>query len=302
VRVLIATDGSSQAEEAVALAAAQAWPEGSELRVVVVDDGSAAAHMVVPGTPIVAGIPGPGGIEAGLGGAPEDPAALAERTAEGLDGRGWSVSSAVLRGRPGSAIVEEGERFAAGVIVVGSRGRGLLQAAALGSVSAEVVDHAGRPVLVARAGGPIRRVLLADDGSAPAGLARQAVAEWPIFANAEIDVVSVTHLTGPLRSAIAPTMYRTAVIDYERTLTEMRAIRGQALDEAVGALEAAGRRAVARPREGDPAHQIIDAAREQEADLVVVGSRGHGGLTRLLLGSVARNVLYGAPCSVLVVR
>ena len=64
--------------------------------------------------------------------------------------RGWSVSSAVLRGRSGSAIVEEGERFDAGVIVVGSRGRGRLQAAALGSVSAEVVDHAGLAKRVCR--------------------------------------------------------------------------------------------------------------------------------------------------------
>ena len=37
-------------------------------------------------------------------------------------------------------------------------------------------------------------------------------------------------------------------------------------------------------------------------DLVVVGTRGHTGLTRMILGSVARNVLIHAPCSVLVVH
>jgi nucleotide-binding universal stress UspA family protein len=46
----------------------------------------------------------------------------------------------------------------------------------------------------------------------------------------------------------------------------------------------------------------VHAARERQADLVVVGSRGLTGLPRLVLGSVARNVLYHAPCSVLIVH
>jgi nucleotide-binding universal stress UspA family protein len=53
---------------------------------------------------------------------------------------------------------------------------------------------------------------------------------------------------------------------------------------------------------GDAAHQIISAAQRSGADLIVTGSRGLRGLDRLFLGSVARNVLLHAPCSVLVVR
>jgi hypothetical protein len=51
---------------------------------------------------------------------------------------------------------------------------------------------------------------------------------------------------------------------------------------------------------GDAAHEIIDAARRRGADLIVTGTRGLHGLERVILGSVARNVLFHAPCSVMV--
>ena len=50
-----------------------------------------------------------------------------------------------------------------------------------------------------------------------------------------------------------------------------------------------------------PAHEIADVAREAGADLIVVGSRGHGPLAGLLLGSVATRLLHIAPCAVVVV-
>ena len=55
-------------------------------------------------------------------------------------------------------------------------------------------------------------------------------------------------------------------------------------------------------REGRPAAEIIRFAAEKKADLIVIGSRGKGGIERLLLGSVADEVVRTAPCSVLVVK
>lgn len=52
--------------------------------------------------------------------------------------------------------------------------------------------------------------------------------------------------------------------------------------------------------EGHPAQQLVAAA--EGADLVVVGSRGHGGFVGMLLGSVSQYVAAHAPCPVLVVR
>jgi nucleotide-binding universal stress UspA family protein len=293
VRVLIATDGSDHADRAVTLAAAQPWPEGSVFRVVVADDGPAPAGEDGGSGPLVDD----------LYGAPiEDLDGLASRAAGAFERPGWTVTAEVLRGRAATVIVEEGARFDADLLVLGSRGRGPLGSLALGSVSAEVVDHAGRPVLIARSEGQFRRIVLGDDGSAAAVRARSVLAEWDVFAAAQISVTCVAHVTAPLHSAIAPTMVRAALADHRRSLADARQARDGVCAAALATLEAAGRRVDASPREGDPADEILAVARDAEADLIVVGSRGQTGLARLLLGSVARNVLYEARCSVLVVR
>ena len=68
--------------------------------------------------------------------------------------------------------------------------------------------------------------------------------------------------------------------------------------EMTDEIRAAGLEAVAERRNGDAATEIIDAAGEAKADVIVLGTHGRTGLARLVLGSVARNVLHHAPCSV----
>ncbi len=55
-------------------------------------------------------------------------------------------------------------------------------------------------------------------------------------------------------------------------------------------------------RGGTPADQIVRAADELEADLIVIGGRGKGAMEAIVLGSVAYRVLHHAPCPVLVTR
>jgi nucleotide-binding universal stress UspA family protein len=67
-------------------------------------------------------------------------------------------------------------------------------------------------------------------------------------------------------------------------------------------LGTAGIAATGESPEGDPATQIIAAAGSWDADLIVLGTHGRTGLRRLVLGSVARNVIHHAHASVLVAR
>jgi nucleotide-binding universal stress UspA family protein len=57
-----------------------------------------------------------------------------------------------------------------------------------------------------------------------------------------------------------------------------------------------------RVRHGKPFVEIIRAARELEADVIVIGSHGQSGLAETLFGSTAERVVKKAPCAVLVVR
>jgi hypothetical protein len=116
-------------------------------------------------------------------------------------------------------------------------------------------------------------------------------------------------VAGGLGVARHPRVHR-LVIGADGSESASRAVaqqeRGRQLatqvDEAVAALRRAGCLADRELREGDRADQLIRAATERHADLVVVGARGLHGLGRLLLGSVARNVLLHTSASVLVVR
>jgi nucleotide-binding universal stress UspA family protein len=55
-------------------------------------------------------------------------------------------------------------------------------------------------------------------------------------------------------------------------------------------------------REGTPAAEIVRLAKEQEIDLIVMGTHGHTGLAHVLLGSVTEKVVRQAPCPVLTVH
>ncbi len=74
------------------------------------------------------------------------------------------------------------------------------------------------------------------------------------------------------------------------------------LSEAVAALQQKGVTLHAVERQGDPAKLIVDEAKAERAELIVIGTRGLSPAKRLLLGSVSTKVLQHAPCNVLVVR
>lgn len=74
-----------------------------------------------------------------------------------------------------------------------------------------------------------------------------------------------------------------------------------ALQTRATAMAANGVRARVIVKSGLPWRQIVDTAREEDVDLIVIGTHGRGGLNRMLLGSVAERVVRRAPCPVMTV-
>lgn len=294
MRVLVAFDGSATATDAVALVNAIAWPTDSVLRVV-----SVIEPMLLPTS---------AAMYRGAGLAPDVDEAITSYTHETLQvaverlrSHDRAVQGEVLRGRAASAIVDDARDFRADLLVVGSRGHGTIASLLLGSVSSEVVDHAGRPVLVARTT-DLARVVFATDGSPSAEAAELMLSDWSIFAELPIRVVSVADIARPWATGIAPTMYGQALHAYDAEVRESKVEHEGIARDAAMRLRESGRMADAEARAGDAAEEIIAVVEREGADLVVLGSRGRTGLARLLLGSVARNVLSGSTASVLIVR
>ncbi|HET9457813.1 MAG TPA: universal stress protein [Candidatus Limnocylindrales bacterium] len=295
MRILVAIDGSDPASTAVELVANLALPPGSTVEVL---------EAVESGVELFGGPwPAIGLVDADR--LEDDLREQATRTvaaaAERLVRPGLTVERAVVRGRPASVIVNEALRIAADVIVVGSRGHGTIQDMLLGSVSAEVVDHATVPVLVAR-GHSIDRVILAWDGSSAASSAAALLPKWPIFGGSTIRVLSVTDVRTPWWTGFPEAGSPEMMTLYVEAADGARQQSDELVREMAARLAADGLTVERERRDGDAAAEIIAAARTWHANLVVVGTHGRTGVARLLLGSVARNVLHHVPSSVLIVH
>lgn len=298
MRIVLATDGSLSSEQAVALVAAVPWPAGSSILIVsVVTNGASLAMDWSPERAFAHDVDRYG-----------DPLvrsrAIALADAERdlrLAHPDMLVERFLLRGRAASLIVQEARDFNADLIVVGNRGHGSIESMLLGSVSAEVVSHAPCAVLVARSPelGPI---VFADDGSASARVASSVFEHLPVSRETPMTVLTVADDGFPYETAVTPALYGEAMAQYQESKHELTAQAHGIASRAAARFEELGFPASTVVRVGDPAMRIVEYAKEHQTGLLVLGTRGNTGLRRLLLGSVARNVLLHAPCSVLVVR
>ena len=89
---------------------------------------------------------------------------------------------------------------------------------------------------------------------------------------------------------------------YERQLSHGLGYARQVIAEAVEAASAAGIDSGGEIIEGHPADEIVSLADNRNADLLIVGSRGHGALAGALLGSVSREIVQHASVPVLVAK
>jgi nucleotide-binding universal stress UspA family protein len=141
------------------------------------------------------------------------------------------------------------------------------------------------------------KILLAIDGSAPSLDAIAAVAERPWPAGSALRILSVIQ---PYTPPVTEMVLASATLEdiRKRQTQEAEELMGQARERLAGS----GLSIDTAVSEGDPRTAIVDAADEWQADLIVVGSHGRTGVTRLVMGSVAQAVVAHAHCSVEVVR
>ncbi len=141
------------------------------------------------------------------------------------------------------------------------------------------------------------RILLATDGSEEAQLALRTAVELANSTDSELHVLTVGREYHP---GYDIPEYGSQLQEALRKL--VRQARGELDEQARKIEEAGGKVAEAHLRMGRPDEQIVSVADEIGAGLLVMGSRGLGGLRRALMGSVSDSVVRHAHCPVLVMR
>lgn len=281
--VVVGVDGSAESLEAAEVAAQEAHRRGLPLRVV---------HAFV--WPLL-GVPlGPspfGPPEGGLRNEAERLLAQAVDRARAA-AHDVDVDGEILPGRAARVLIDESRE--ADLVVVGDRGLGGFSGLLVGSVAVQLAAHTRCPVLVVRGRRrPSGPVVLGVDGSL-----RSAAAVLRAFEEASLhgsELVAVHAWLDPVPvqpGDVLPVVYDVAQVraEEERLLAEAVAGCGERYPDVVVREELV---------RGPTRACLIE--RSAHARLLVVGTRGRGGFTGLLLGSVSQAALHHAECPVLVV-
>ncbi|GAB3309841.1 universal stress protein [Geodermatophilus aquaeductus] len=284
-RVVAAFDGSPGGRAAVVWALAAAARAGTGLEVVVVlpvEDSWGDAELLDPGRVDL--------VRSDV--AVHVRELLDEYRGDGPDAARVRVTTTVVPGRPADELVRRSAD--AGLLVVGSRGRGTTRSVLLGSVALSCVPRAPCPVVVVHPSVPNpgrpRVVVGLDDTDEAREVLWRAAAEAHRM-EAGLDVVVAVRAPEPWSdlSTAAPTFGR-------RTIADATSRAEALVREELGA----------RPdvwvavEPGPPAEVLVRHA--QGAALLVVGSHSRGRLSGMLLGSTALHCVVAAPCPVLVLH
>lgn len=140
----------------------------------------------------------------------------------------------------------------------------------------------------------LNRVTVGFDGTEPSLKALSEVADLVADANGEVIAVFVRHLPVFADSGAAE-----AIVVVEETLDEIAESSRHDVEEILGSRGVAHQFVV---RDGDPATEILSAARELGATMVAVGATIHGQIAALLVSSVADHLLHHSELPILVLR
>ncbi len=319
MKILLATDGSANAEAALDVVLYRPWEDGTQVRVVcVVEPLNEQINKMV-------------GLFGLAKSAVEAQKRYLEQTQELLNNYvaklgakfgADKVSANIMHGRPKEMIVEEANTWGATTIVLGAHGRNATGEFLFGTVPEYVISHAKCSVEILRAASPSTMVteiernqpieedkylLALDDSECSAVTLNKVLSrKWPVKPFFKVisvveplpfqaytglgpwegagseEYVALVNKTFEAEKNVAKGVVENAVIKLQQKFDDAT-VTGEVL-------------------EGYAKDIILSTCKDWPADLVILGSHGRGGVMEFVLGSVSKASAIHAPCSVLVVR
>jgi nucleotide-binding universal stress UspA family protein len=285
--ILVPLDGSPLAERALPYAATLARRSGADIALV------RAVHAT--------SLPGDDSRDAQMELTKQAEKHLSEAAGR-LGADGVTVETHVCHEDPVHAILDAAERCEADLIVMSTHGRGGLGRMLYGSVADRVLRHATIPVLLVPSIVDHRwpsdrplHLLVPLDGSE---LAEEALQSAELLAEVFESRPTLLRVIEPPTYPLYGDGYAYIPFDEDAELADAR----QYLKGQVARLRERGRQAEAKVAVGQSARAIAETASEQTSDVIVMATHGHGGLRRLILGSVATSTLRQTTVPLLLVR
>jgi len=213
----------------------------------------------------------------------------------------------VREGDAAEQILEAAKAHRSVLIVMGTQGKSSLERLLLGSVSQRVTRFASCSVLVVRPGGSASaprpsdtahkalRLLLAVDASPYAREAVNFIDGLSLKDRAQLALCHVVETASQAHDAAVYSMWL-------RFRSELRIQANATLSELAQSMEGGQIKPETILCEGEPAAEIVAAARQHKADLLVIGHKGESDVDSFPLGGLAAKLIHHTPCSILVVR
>jgi nucleotide-binding universal stress UspA family protein len=212
---------------------------------------------------------------------------------------GVTCDAQVVLGAPFAGIVQAVGERAPDLLVIGAHRRQALRDVFIGTTAERTIRSAACPVLMTNSSpvGAYRNVLLTTDLSDGSRSAINSFASLETTGSARTSVVYVFDAP-TLGLAMSHSMAKDSKEYYLKKEREDAALKLAQFMDRLGVKRAEH---IVRHDNSNPANEILTVAKETEAGLIVVGTRGRSGLAKLLLGSVAEAVLRKAEMDVLAV-
>lgn len=220
--------------------------------------------------------------------------------------RGFQVMPRVLHGEPAEAMERFQKQEGIDLIVVASHGSTGTEGFPFGSFAGRLIQLAACPVLVlpvlppataqATATFPPRRLLAPHDFSRSSQAGLEIARAWAAAFEVKVKLL---HVVEPVPS---PEGYLLGTTETVAEYFEKIRLEAQHRLDEIARRDWQGIAVDAEVRTGKPAAEILRAAIEGQADLIVIASRGLTPVARLALGSVAERTIHGARCPTLVVH